>query len=154
LIISNSLEACSADDIDNEDVSGFDHRGRTFAIYRSPNDRYYATDGLCTLEKIHLAEGLVMDHTIEFPKHNGRSDYTTAAVQMQTASGRIAVIIDSRRTTYGYDQRMDVHSSKGMLSAANVHNTTVQLHNGHGTQAEHCAKLLPRTLFPSLYQRT
>jgi myo-inositol 2-dehydrogenase / D-chiro-inositol 1-dehydrogenase len=63
-------------------------------------------------------------------------DVDTAAVQMQTASGRIAVITNSRRATYGYDQRMEVHGSKGMLTAANVHNTTVQLHTGAGSQAD------------------
>ncbi len=45
-------------------------------------------------------------------------DVDTAAVQMQTKSGRIAVITNSRRATYGYDQRMEVHGSKGMLSPA------------------------------------
>ena len=55
---------------------GFDHGDRTFAVYRSPEDEYYATDGLCTHEKIHLADGLVMDNVIECPKHNGRFDYT------------------------------------------------------------------------------
>ena len=54
----------------------FDHGDRTFAVYRSPEDEYYATDGLCTHEKIHLADGLVMDNVIECPKHNGRFDYT------------------------------------------------------------------------------
>ena len=63
-------------------------------------------------------------------------DVDTAAVQMQTASGRIAVITNSRRATYGYDQRMEVHGAKGMLSARNVHNTTVELHNTQGTQAD------------------
>ena len=63
-------------------------------------------------------------------------DVDTAAVQMQTKSGRIAVITNSRRATYGYDQRMEVHGSKGMLSASNVHNTTVELHNGNGTLAD------------------
>jgi myo-inositol 2-dehydrogenase/D-chiro-inositol 1-dehydrogenase len=63
-------------------------------------------------------------------------DVDTAAVQMQTASGRIAVITNSRRATYGYDQRMEVHGSKGMLSARNVHNTTVELHNAEGTTAD------------------
>ena len=43
-----------------EDVIRFDHDGRKFAIYRSPEDRYYATDGLCTHERAHLADGLVM----------------------------------------------------------------------------------------------
>ena len=69
------VEVCTADEIDEEDVVRFDHAGRTFAIYRSPEDTYHATDGLCTHEKIHLADGLVMDHIIECPKHNGRFDY-------------------------------------------------------------------------------
>ena len=73
--MSNWIEACAADDIDAEDVIRFDHAGRTFAIYRSPEDTYHATDGLCTHEKIHLADGLVMDNVIECPKHNGRFDY-------------------------------------------------------------------------------
>ena len=63
-------------------------------------------------------------------------DVDTAAVQMQTASGRIAVITNSRRATYGYDQRMEVHGSKGMLSVRNVHNTTVELHDAEGTHAD------------------
>jgi 3-phenylpropionate/trans-cinnamate dioxygenase ferredoxin subunit len=71
------IEVCAADEIDEEDVVRFDHAGRTFAVYRSPEDTYHATDGLCTHEKIHLADGLVMDHIIECPKHNGRFDYRT-----------------------------------------------------------------------------
>ena len=71
------VEACAAGDIEPEDVVRFDHGGRTFAIYRSPEDKYFATDGLCTHERAHLAGGLVMDHIIECPKHNGRFDYTT-----------------------------------------------------------------------------
>ena len=63
--------------IDEEDVIRFDHAGRTFAIYRSPDDEYFATDGLCTHEQVHLADGLVMDNIIECPKHNGRFDYRT-----------------------------------------------------------------------------
>ena len=70
------VEALAVGDIDMEDVRRFDHAGRTFAIYRSPDDRYYATDGLCTHERVHLADGFVMDHSIECPKHNGRFDYT------------------------------------------------------------------------------
>lgn len=73
----NWVEVCAAEEIDEEDVIRFDHAGRTFAIYRSPEDTYHATDGLCTHEKIHLADGLVMDHVIECPKHNGRFNYTS-----------------------------------------------------------------------------
>lgn len=71
------IEVCGADDVEEEDVTRFDHGGRTFAIYRSPDDAYFATDGLCTHERVHLADGLVMDGIIECPKHNGRFDYKT-----------------------------------------------------------------------------
>ena len=63
-------------------------------------------------------------------------DVDTAAVHMQTASGKIAVITNSRRATYGYDQRIEVHGSKGMLRAGNVHNTTVELANADGFQGD------------------
>ncbi|TPL01562.1 MULTISPECIES: MocE family 2Fe-2S type ferredoxin [unclassified Mesorhizobium] len=71
------VEACAVDDVDEEDVIRFDHGGRTFAIYRSPDDAFFATDGFCTHEKAHLAAGLVMDDIIECPKHNGRFNYKT-----------------------------------------------------------------------------
>jgi 3-phenylpropionate/trans-cinnamate dioxygenase ferredoxin subunit len=79
--MSDWVEACAADDIDEEDVMRFDHGGRTFAIYRSPDDEFFATDGLCTHEKVHLADGLVMDDIIECPKHNGRFNYKTGAAK-------------------------------------------------------------------------
>jgi len=75
--VSSWIKVCAADDIDEEDVIRFDHGGRTFAVYRSPENTYHATDGLCTHEKVHLAGGLVMDDIIECPKHNGRFNYKT-----------------------------------------------------------------------------
>lgn len=74
---SDWIEACATDDIDEEDVMRFDHGGRTFAIYRSADDEYFATDGLCTHEHAHLADGLVMGDIIECPMHNGRFNYKT-----------------------------------------------------------------------------
>ena len=70
-------DACNATDIEAEDVLRFDKDGKTFALYRSPDNKYFATDGLCTHESIHLADGLVMGHIIECPMHNGRFDYRT-----------------------------------------------------------------------------
>lgn len=67
------VDAAAFDEIEDEDVIRFDHTGRTFAIYRVGNETY-ATDGLCTHEHVHLADGLVMDYVIECPKHNGRFD--------------------------------------------------------------------------------
>ena len=45
------VQVCAADDIEEEDVIRFDHGDRTFAVYRSPDDEYYSTDDLCTHEK-------------------------------------------------------------------------------------------------------
>jgi myo-inositol 2-dehydrogenase/D-chiro-inositol 1-dehydrogenase len=63
-------------------------------------------------------------------------DCDTAAVQMQTASGKICVITNSRRASYGYDQRIEVHGSKGMLRAGNIHNTTVEVATAEGFHAD------------------
>jgi 3-phenylpropionate/trans-cinnamate dioxygenase ferredoxin subunit len=71
------IEVCAEDALDAEDVIRFDHGTRTFAVYRSPDDEYFATDGLCTHEQVHLADGLVMEEIIECPKHNGRFNYKT-----------------------------------------------------------------------------
>lgn len=47
-------------------------------------------------------------------------DIDTASVSMQTASGRIAVITNSRRASYGYDQRVEAHGALGTLRTENV----------------------------------
>ncbi|MFC5650604.1 MocE family 2Fe-2S type ferredoxin [Paenibacillus solisilvae] len=75
------IEVCGTDDIEEEDVCRFDYEDRTFAVYRTDNDEYYATDGYCTHERFHLADGLVMGRTIECPKHNGRFDILTGAAR-------------------------------------------------------------------------
>jgi 3-phenylpropionate/trans-cinnamate dioxygenase ferredoxin component len=71
------IAACSVDEVDPEDVVPFQHEGVDYAIYRSPDDEYYATAGHCTHERELLCDGLVMDGVIECPKHNGRFDYAT-----------------------------------------------------------------------------
>ena len=76
-LIGEWVDACATDDIDQEDVIRFDHGGRTFAIYRTDDDRYFASDGFCTHERAHLSDGLVMGTIIECPKHNGRFDIRT-----------------------------------------------------------------------------
>jgi 3-phenylpropionate/trans-cinnamate dioxygenase ferredoxin subunit len=71
--MSEWTPVCAFDDIDDEDVIRFDHAGKTYAVY-SVAGKAYVSDGLCTHEQIHLADGFVMDHVIECPKHNGRFD--------------------------------------------------------------------------------
>lgn len=69
------IEAIAVDDVEEEDVIRWDHEGQTFAIVRSPEGEFFCTDGLCTHEQVHLADGLVMDYEIECPRHNGIFDY-------------------------------------------------------------------------------
>jgi myo-inositol 2-dehydrogenase / D-chiro-inositol 1-dehydrogenase len=47
-------------------------------------------------------------------------DIDTASVSLQTASGKIAVITNSRRASYGYDQRVEAHGALGTLRTENV----------------------------------
>lgn len=53
------------------------------------------------------------------PEVRALGDYDTATVVLTTASGKQATILNSRRATYGYDQRIEVHGSAGMLQAEN-----------------------------------
>jgi 3-phenylpropionate/trans-cinnamate dioxygenase ferredoxin subunit len=72
-------DAIAFDEIEPEDVIRWDHAGNTYALYRTEDDAVYASDGLCTHEKVHLADGLLMGHLIECPKHNGRFDIRDGA---------------------------------------------------------------------------
>jgi 3-phenylpropionate/trans-cinnamate dioxygenase ferredoxin subunit len=79
------VAVCGVDEIDEEDVIRFDHDDQTFAIYRSPDGTFHATDGLCTHERAFLSEGLVMGDVIECPKHNGRFNYKTGEAKRAPA---------------------------------------------------------------------
>ena len=59
-------------------------------------------------------------------------DVDTAAVLLRAASGAIAQITNSRRATYGYDQRIEAHGATGMLRAGNMTATTVEFASGGG----------------------
>ena len=51
---------------------------------------------------------------------------------MRTASGRIAQISNSRRASYGYDQRIEVHGSLGSVSAENQRPVSIEVANKDG----------------------
>ena len=52
-------------------------------------------------------------------------DVDTAVITLRFADGRIAVIKNSRRAVYGYDQRVELLGSKGLLQAGNVIENTI-----------------------------
>ena len=53
-------------------------------------------------------------------------DVDTAVVTLRTASGRLCQISNSRRATYGYDQRIEAHGAGGLLRAGNMTATTIE----------------------------
>jgi myo-inositol 2-dehydrogenase/D-chiro-inositol 1-dehydrogenase len=66
------------------------------------------------------------------PEIGAAGDFDTAVVTLKTANGKLCQISNSRRATYGYDQRIEVHGSLGMLRADNMLETTVELSNASG----------------------
>ena len=59
------------------------------------------------------------------PEIGAAGDVDTAAVTLSYADGRIAVIKNSRRAAYGYDQRIELLGSEGLLQAQNMLENTV-----------------------------
>ncbi len=59
-------------------------------------------------------------------------DIDTAIATLVTASGKQCVISNSRRASYGYDQRIEVHASEGMLSANNPQPITIEHASAEG----------------------
>jgi myo-inositol 2-dehydrogenase/D-chiro-inositol 1-dehydrogenase len=76
---------------------------------------------------LHAAASCLVDPSIA-----AAGDVDTAVVSLRTAGGRLCQISNSRRATYGYDQRIEAHGSKGLLRAGNVTATTVELATGGG----------------------
>jgi myo-inositol 2-dehydrogenase/D-chiro-inositol 1-dehydrogenase len=81
--------------------------------------------------EVHAVGSCLVD-----PAIGAEGDVDTAAVLLKTASGKIAQISNSRRATYGYDQRFEVHGDKGMVRAGNVPVTTVETATAAGFRAD------------------
>ena len=68
------------------------------------------------------------------PAIRAAGDFDSANVLLETASGRQAVITNSRRATYGYDQRVEVLGSGGMVAAENQREVSIEIADGAGFQ--------------------
>lgn len=66
------------------------------------------------------------------PAIGDAGDVDTAMAVLTTASGKQCVITNSRRASYGYDQRIEVHGSQGMVSAENPRLNMVEMANEAG----------------------
>jgi myo-inositol 2-dehydrogenase/D-chiro-inositol 1-dehydrogenase len=59
-------------------------------------------------------------------------DFDSVSVLLETASGKQAAISNSRRATYGYDQRVEVLGSAGMVAAENQREVSIEVATGQG----------------------
>ena len=66
------------------------------------------------------------------PEIGRAGDFDSVNVLLETAGGRQAVISNSRRATYGYDQRIEVLGSLGMVSAENQREVSIEIASGAG----------------------
>lgn len=70
------------------------------------------------------------------PEIGKLGDVDTARTMLRTASGRLCVIANSRRSGFGYDQRIEAYASAGMVRADNVTESTVQVWGENGAAAD------------------
>jgi myo-inositol 2-dehydrogenase/D-chiro-inositol 1-dehydrogenase len=63
-------------------------------------------------------------------------DVDTARTVLKTASGKLCVISNSRRSGFGYDQRIEAFASAGMVRADNVLESTTQVWSDAGVASD------------------
>lgn len=63
-------------------------------------------------------------------------DIDTARIMLKTATGKLCVIANSRRSGFGYDQRIEAYCAKGMVRADNVTETTMQVWSEEGAASD------------------
>ncbi len=79
------------------------------------------------IENVSASASVLVD-----PKIGELGDYDSASVILTTASGRQCVISNSRRASYGYDQRIEVHGSLGAVSAENQRPISIEIASKDG----------------------
>jgi myo-inositol 2-dehydrogenase/D-chiro-inositol 1-dehydrogenase len=66
------------------------------------------------------------------PAIGAAGDFDSANVLLRTAGGRLAAISNSRRASYGYDQRVEVHGALGAVSAENQRPVAIEVATASG----------------------
>jgi myo-inositol 2-dehydrogenase/D-chiro-inositol 1-dehydrogenase len=69
------------------------------------------------------------------PEIGRLGDVDTARVVLRTKSGRLCVIANTRRSGYGYDQRIEAYGSRGMAATGNERLDAVEVWSEAGAQA-------------------
>jgi myo-inositol 2-dehydrogenase/D-chiro-inositol 1-dehydrogenase len=96
----------------------------------------------CIVHDLDLVRHIAREEPVEvfafgssfIPAIRGLGDLDTVLVACRFASGALASIDISRKSAYGYDQRVEVFGSKGMLQAENRAATSTVLSEPDGTR--------------------
>ncbi len=79
-----------------------------------------------------VAEVSAMAAVLVDPAIGAAGDSDSVQVMLKTATGKMALISNSRRATYGYDQRIEVHGSNGVVSAENQRPVSIEIASSLG----------------------
>ena len=79
-----------------------------------------------------VSEVSAMAAVLVDPAIGKAGDSDSVQVMLKTATGKMALISNSRRATYGYDQRIEVHGSAGVVSAENQRPVSIEVATGAG----------------------
>ena len=93
-------------------------------------------DMACFLTNSDVEEVYVQSAVLVDPAIGEQGDVDTAIITMKMANGALAVIDNSRRAAYGYDQRAELFGSKGMAATANDTLSSVVISNSQGVTGE------------------
>ena len=85
----------------------------------------------CDAEEIYVQSAVLVD-----PAIGEAGDVDTAVITLKMEIGAIAVIDNSRRAAYGYDQRAEVFGSAGMAATSNDTLSSMVLSNADGVTGE------------------
>ena len=85
----------------------------------------------CDAEEIYVQSAVLVD-----PAIGEAGDVDTAVITLKMENGSIAVIDNSRKAAYGYDQRAEVFGSKGMVATSNDTESSAVLSTADGVTGE------------------
>lgn len=83
------------------------------------------------VSEVYAAASCLVD-----PEIGKLGDIDTAKIMLKTASGKICVISNSRRSGYGYDQRIEAFGSAGALVVSNVLESNASVWGEGGAAAD------------------
>ncbi len=83
------------------------------------------------VEEVYVNSAVLVD-----PAIGEQGDVDTAIITMKMANGALAVIDNSRKAVYGYDQRAELFGSKGMVATSNDTLSSAVISNADGVTGE------------------